>query len=626
MIEIQLDNVEKYYGTIHVLKGISLELKSGEKVGVVGRNGTGKTTIFKLISGVESCDHGQVHLRKGISIGYLPQIPQFPSHYTVRDVLEEAFDKHFNLQKELRRFEKELSNPSEPELGKILRDYGKLQQEFELMGGYAIENKIAHIRTGLQINDEQLKQSFATLSGGEQSTVLLARVLLGDPDLLLLDEPSNHLDFQALEWLETFLADSKQTVMVISHDRYFLEQTVTRIIEVEDGLCRSYPGSYQAYVEQKSAFMQERQAAYDLQTKKIKTMEKTIRELKEWGVRADNPKFHRRAGSMQKRLDKIERIKRPKLQSEKLNLDFKGELRSGRDVVEATGLVKQYTNLKILDRADLHVQYGERVAIVGRNGTGKSTLLKIVLGEVLPESGHVQIGANVRVGYLEQEVRFPDNHVNLIESLRNVRPMSEGEARARLAKFHFYGDDVFKKVAVLSGGEKSRLRLCHLVHTDINFLVLDEPTNHLDIPALESLEEALAEFEGSLLFVSHDRHFINVLGSRVVELANGKIHSYQGDYDYYRLKKAELSQEEAQSSTKEPTLKRFESRKPVHNLYKITDLERQIEDLEHELSLLGQKIMEAATNYVLLQQLYEERQSLQNKYDALFEEWAELTP
>ncbi|MTI96156.1 MAG: ABC-F family ATP-binding cassette domain-containing protein [Firmicutes bacterium] len=615
MIEISLRGIEKYYGANQVLADFNLEVTSGERVGIIGENGGGKTTVFKVIAG-EGCEAGEVAIRKGASIGLLQQIPQYPAGMTAMNVLNLAFADLLAMQAELRRLESQMAGAGEAGLERVMTTYARLQEQFELAGGYAIEEKLGKVVRGLGLAS-LLEQQFASLSGGEKTTVELGRILLVQPDILLLDEPTNHLDTEAVEWLEEYLQNYQGTVLAISHDRVFLDRFARRIIEVDAGQAEVYHGNYSFYVEERSARVEALLEEWKGQQKRIKAMEAAIARYRDWGKRSDNPKFFRRARAIERELERMELLERPR---EKLsfNLSF-NEAGSGRDVWVAEAISCSVAGRKLLDNASLHVRQGEKVALVGPNGCGKTTLLKLLLGEVQPDSGSIKIGARVRPGWLEQEVSFPDPEASVLDTFRNTCPILEGTARHILARFLFRGQAVFNKVGSLSGGEKSRLRLCQLVHSDVNTLVLDEPTNHLDIPAREVLEETLRDFAGTVLLVSHDRWFINRVSERVVELRGGMLVNYLGNYDYYRQHRR--GPEEAKKTNKAAPEVRRPPRTEKPNVYKLEQLEQAITALEAELAAIDKEMAESASDYLRLQELTALRENRAAELEKL---WAQI--
>ncbi|NLY11878.1 MAG: ABC-F type ribosomal protection protein [Firmicutes bacterium] len=620
IIELALNKVKKFYGADLVLNDISFTVNQGEKVGIVGDNGSGKTTIFKGITDFEPIDDGTITFRKSAIVGYLDQIPQYPEHFTVKSVLQEAFQEIYQLQDSLTKLEHAMQSLTGQDLERAIKQYGALQQEFELQGGYELTEKFGRVITGLKISEDMLNQPFGTLSGGEKTKVVLGQILLRNPDILLLDEPSNHLDLESIEWLESYLRDYQGTVLIISHDRYFLDKVVTKIIEVEDGEATTFKGNYSRYFEEKERQLLLEFATYQDQQAKIKAMEEAIQRYKIWGT----AKYHKKAASVQKRLDKIVRMERPVLEKQKMELKFAQTDRSGDLVVVSEKLSKHYGERVILSDIDFNLRFRERVAIVGKNGSGKSTFLKCILGLEKPTTGTVRIGARVDVGYLPQDCVFPNPQLTVLQWLRERFRMSEPEARSRLSRFLFFGEDVEKRINMLSGGERSRLKLCELMEEEPNLLILDEPTNHLDISSIEVLEDALLDFPGTILFVSHVRYFINKIAQKVIELENGDITEYLGNYDYYRQKKAELIVEIA------PPIKERKPRKTDTAKRKETTLFKQLEEeiliIEEKIKGLDEQMIAAVNDYKKLVELSHQRDDYSKRLEELYEKWAEADP
>lgn len=555
-----VNNVTKSFGGNIIFENISLEIKNGERVGLVGRNGSGKTTIFGLLTGMESLDAGAIHMKKGTRIGHVAQIPKFDEVLTVYDVLSSAFKVEKELEKEMHALETNMAEEQEQSsLQKLMERYGFIQEKFAFLGGYEIEANIMKVANGLQVTD-LFSRVFTELSGGEQTKVSLAYMLLQKPDLLLLDEPTNHLDLFAVEWLEQFLKEYNGTVMVISHDRYFLDEVVTKIFDLEDGEIHVYHTNYSQFVEEKEERLLQEFQAYQEQQKKIKKRKEAIKRLREWANQANPPNegLHKRARNMERALERIEKLKRPILERKQMGLQFEGQERSGKDVVVMKEVSKGFAGRPLFEQANLHVRFQERAAIVGRNGTGKTTLLKLLLKEMEPEAGAIRVGSSVKIGYLSQHT-YENMKSNVLEAFRENVAVTEGEARHILAKFLFYGPAVFKKVTQLSGGEKMRLRLAQLMYQDINFLILDEPTNHLDIESREVLEEALEQYNGTILAVSHDRYFLNKLFEKTYWIDECKLFEFAGNYAWARQKWEEKLEKQVikQKRQGKKVLKRF---------------------------------------------------------------------
>lgn len=629
MIELELREVEKCFGGNMIFNDITFDVKSLERVGLIGKNGTGKTTVFKIIAGIENQDKGSITIRKNATIGYLHQMPDFPEEFKVVDVLKTAFEVQYKISSELKILEVKMASLKEQELEYALRKYGELNDVYEAKGGYEIEEKMSKVCTGLKLNDEFLSREFMSLSGGEKTIVMLGKILLENPDILLLDEPSNHLDVSSIEWLEGYLKIYNGAVIVISHDRYFLDRVVTKIVEIEDGETSFYDGNYSYYVKEKQRRVCEQFEAFKDQQKKIKAMEKAIKQLRQWAIQADNEKFFKRAASMQKRLDKIERVDKPLIDQPKIKLDFSEADRSGKDVVSIKSICKSFEDKTVLENLDLDIRYGESTVLIGKNGSGKSTLIKSILGEVIPEKGEIKLGSNIKIGYLPQNITFNNEDLTVLEAFREDMTIPEGEARGILAKFLFFGERVFKSVKNLSGGEKSRLKLCKLIQNDINLLILDEPTNHLDIDSREMLEEALVEFKGTILFISHDRFFINKLAERICEVEGKKIINYQGNYEYYREKKNELMRNKIEAPKeekidKQKSVEKSKNRVDSNKLKRAERLENTIHELEEKLKDIDIEMQNNGEEYEKLLELDKERANIQEELDITIEKWMEI--
>ncbi|MED3022978.1 MULTISPECIES: ribosomal protection-like ABC-F family protein [Bacillus cereus group] len=602
-----VNNVTKSFGGNIIFENISLEVKNGERVGLVGRNGSGKTTIFQLLTGMESLDAGAIHMKKGTRIGHVAQIPKFDEGMTVYDVLSSAFKAEKELEREMRTLEKYMAEEREPSaLQKLMERYGVIQEKFAFLGGYEIEANLMKVANGLQVT-ELFPRSFLELSGGEQTKVSLAYMLLQKPDLLLLDEPTNHLDLFAVEWLEQFLKEYNGTVMVISHDRYFLDEVVTKIFDLEDGEIHVYHTNYSQFVDEKEERLLQEFQAYQEQQKKIKKMKEAIKRLREWANQANPPNegLHKRARSMERALERIEKLKKPILERKQMGLQFEGQERSGKDVVLMKEVSKGFAGHPLFNEANLHVRFQERAAIVGRNGTGKTTLLKLLLEEIKPDAGEIRIGSSVKIGYLSQHAHG-NMKSNVLEAFREYVAVTEGEARHILAKFLFYGPAVFKKVTQLSGGEKMRLRLAQLMYQDINFLILDEPTNHLDIESREVLEEALEQYNGTILAVSHDRYFLNKLFEKTYWIDEHKLFEFAGNYAWARQKWEEKLEKQVIKQQRQGR-KRTEiapiKKKEVRN---VEEIETELMHVEEDIYKLECK-MEHVVDVEMLEQLYEEK-------------------
>lgn len=596
-----------------IFENLSLDIKTGDKLGVVGRNGSGKTTLFKLIADVERPDTGRIHFKKGSKIGYLSQIPSFEQPVTGYDVLQSAFSELRTIQQQLSEMEMELSNPDTADMERLLLRYGQLQDEFVRRDGYAMDSEIEKIINGLQLRTF-VEQEFSQMSGGEQTKIMLGKLLLTEPDLLLLDEPTNHLDLFAVEWLEAYLTEYAGTVVIISHDRYFLDNVVTKIADLEDGELHLYYGNYSSFTQEKEERLLREFQDYEEQQKKIKKMKEAIKRLRIWANEANPPNagLHRQARNMERALERMEKVRKPLIDPRKMALSFEAAPRSGKEVVIMQEAVKSFGTNELLLGANLQVLWKDRAAIVGRNGSGKSTILKMLLGELAPDKGMCKLGSNVKVGFLSQHFAIGDPKARLLDVFRKDVGVEEGEARHILAKFMFYGPDVFKRIGDLSGGERTRLRLAQLMHQDVNFLVLDEPTNHLDIESREVLEDALEDFPGTLLAVSHDRYFLNKLFSRTAWLEDGMMTMFEGPFDWARQKWHELQQTEVA----EPPKKINGDRKPK----KEASAEEEIAALERQIERLKKSVTNE-TDWSEYETKTGKINSLQEKLNGYYERW-----
>ncbi|MGE6619121.1 ribosomal protection-like ABC-F family protein [Bacillus mycoides] len=604
-----VNNVKKSFGGNIIFENISLEIKNGERIGLVGRNGSGKTTIFQLLTGIEGLDAGAIHVKKGTRIGHVAQIPKFNNEMNVYDVLSSAFKKEKELEIEMHALEKNMAEEQEASaLQKLMERYGVIQERYAFLGGYEIEANIMKVANGLQVT-ELFPRSFMELSGGEQTKVSLAYMLLQKPDLLLLDEPTNHLDLFAVEWLEQFLKEYTGTVMVISHDRYFLDEVVTKIFDLEDGEIHVYHTNYSQFVEEKEERLLQEFQAYQEQQKKIKKMKEAIKRLREWANQANPPNegLHKRARNMERALERIEKLKRPILDRKQMGLQFEGQERSGKDVVVMKEVSKGFDERSLFEKVNLHIRFQERAAIVGRNGTGKTTLLKLLLKEMQQDAGEIRIGSSVKIGYLSQHA-YGNMKNNVLEAFRDCVAVTEGEARHILARFLFYGPAVFKKVTQLSGGEKMRLRLAQLMYQDVNFLILDEPTNHLDIESREVLEEALEQYNGTILAVSHDRYFLNKLFEKTYWIDEHKLFEFAGNYAWARQKWEERFEKQVVKQKQQQQVNKALEVMPIKKK-KSRDLEaveNKLMHIEEDIYALECK-MENVVDVEMLEQLYEEK-------------------
>lgn len=537
MLEIGISGVKKNFGTKQVLNGFDLEVTTGEKIGLIGPNGCGKSTIFKMITKEEVPDEGIVSIRKGTKVGFLTQMPpEVDDNYTVKDIITEDFKNIYSIEKELHKLEEYLSNCTGDELEKVLDKYGKLQQRFIDLDGYSIDYKVNELCSRFNIDNEMLERKFNTLSGGEKTITCLASIMLTEPDVLLLDEPTNNLDIDTLERLEEFLKSYNGTIIMSSHDRYFLDKVANKIVLIDRGKSESFFGNYSYYLEENERRILSEFEQYKDQQKMIEAMKKKIKQLQEWGKLAypGGESFFKRAASIQKRLDKIELLDKPETQKE-IPLNFQMTDRSGKQVLIVDNLDLSVADKELLKKAKFNVMFKDKICLMGQNGSGKSTLIKYImdLAENDKKDEHVKIGSNVSIGYIPQTIEFDNPNATILEVARKVYNGTETHLRASLAKFMFNGENVFKRVGKLSGGEKVRLKLFELIQKNVNLLIMDEPTNHIDINTKEVLENALKDYKGTILFISHDRYFINEIAEKILYIENKKIKEYQGNYDDY---------------------------------------------------------------------------------------------
>lgn len=529
MIEISLNKVNKSYGFNKVLDDLSFDVKTNERIALIGSNGCGKTTTLRLIMGIESVDSGVISVRTGSSIGYLTQIPnKEEDNITAREVYLRGVQKIIDLDKKINEFVGKMDTSN-----KSIKELDKLQEEFRILGGYQLNEKVEKIRNGFKLSDDLLNNNYNNLSGGEKTIVNLASLVLSNPDVLLLDEPTNHLDIETLEWFEEYLNTYKGTVIIVSHDRYFLDRVVNKIICMENGRADIYYGNYTYYLKESEKRLMLQFQAYKNQQKQIKAIEEAIARLKEWGNKSDNPMFFRRAEAMQKRLDRMVKVDKPQEKSDiRINLTFSS--RSANHVLSIKDLNLSIGNKELIKSSSMDVNYKERVCLMGKNGTGKTTLIKNIINNAYE---NIKLGVNTDIGYIPQEIRFENEELTIFEYMRGIFVGSESELRSKLFRFYFDTNSIDKKLKTLSGGEKVRIKLLELILKKANFLILDEPTNHIDIDTREILESSLLEYDGTILFISHDRYFINKIATKIVRIENKKFVTYDGNYDSIKQKK-----------------------------------------------------------------------------------------
>ena len=618
MIDIMVkDLVKAFEVDKNILDGLSFEINQGERVGLLGKNGAGKTTLFRVLTEEIDYDTGDMVIAPGKKLGLISQIPKYPADYTVEQVLRAAFSELSAIKREMERLEERMTANC-PDT--VLQQYDKLVNRYTVGGGYEMDTEVDKICNGLAIPAQMRTRLFSMLSGGEKTRVNLARLLLEKTDILLLDEPTNHLDLKSVEWLEEYLLKFKGTVLTISHDRYFLDRVVQRIIELHDGKAEFYSGNYSFYVEEKQRRLDLQMKQYEQEQAKLDQLGYTLERMRGWGT--NNRKMARRAKALEKRMERIQKTERPTVEKT-LHARFGEKEFHGDEVLTVKNLSKGFDGRTLFSDLNLLVEGGERIALLGDNGVGKSTLLKILLGEEAPDTGRVKFGPSVKTAYLPQIIHFDHPERSLLDTMLYEKNMTPQSARNRLGAFMFRGEDVFKSVSMLSGGEQSRLRLCMLMDEKINLLILDEPTNHLDIASREWIEEALEEYEGNLLFVSHDRYFISRFADRIWELENGTIRDFKGDYAQYRA----VREQETAPAPKPAAEKMEKKEKPREKVNtkntekQVARLEREIAKQEEKLEDLDVQIQQAATDYEVLSRLMAEKEQEEAALAALYEQW-----
>ena len=624
MIDIAISGLVKEFEVgKKILDGLTFQVDSGERVGLLGKNGCGKTTLLRILTGQLDWDEGEVVLAPDKRVGLISQIPVYPAGYTVEDVLDTAFRPLREMEEEMEQLAARMERGEDPAL---LRRYDQLTAAFEAGGGYDTDTRKNKVCSGLQIGPGMREQLFDRLSGGEKTRVNLGRLILEDTDILLLDEPTNHLDLKATEWLEEYLDKFKGTVLAVSHDRWFLDRVVDRVIEIQEGKAEFYSGNYSFYVVEKERRYQEKLKQYEKEQAKIQQLEKAAEQLRIWAY-SGNDKIFKRAQSMEKRIERMRTTDRP-TRERKMEVRFGEREFRGDEVLTIKGLSKSFGQRALFSGVDLEVVGGERIALLGDNGTGKSTLIKILMGEEGPDEGKIRMGPTVKIGYLPQIIHFDHPERSLLDTMLYELDCTAQTARNRLASFKFRGEDVFKPVSALSGGEQSRLRLCMLMDAKINLLILDEPTNHLDIQSREWIEEAVEEYEGNLLFVSHDRYFIDRFATRVWVLEDGQVTDFRGSYGEYRAARERKQAQAVPAPAAAPAEKKEKPRRPggTKNLEKeVAAAERAVAKAEEQMYELGLQIEEAASNYLKLQELYEQREALEEEILKLYGTWERLS-
>ncbi len=623
MTDITVSSLVKSYELgKNILDGLSFTVETGERLGILGRNGCGKTTLFRILTGEIGYNEGSVSVAPGKRLGLISQIPVYPEDWTTEDVLKDAHRRLYRISDRLEELTLLLEKDQSPAL---LREFDRLSEDFRRLGGYDMEVDRNRVANGLQISEAMRGQLFSSLSGGERTRVNLARLILEDTDILLLDEPTNHLDLRATEWLEEYLLRFKGTVLAVSHDRYFLDKVVQRCIEIDEGKAEAYSGNYSFYVEERQRRFEEKLKRYQRDQAKIEQLTRAAEQMHLWAFMGSD-KLHKRAFSMEKRIEKLQTSEKP-TERKKLKVKFKERAFNGDEVLVTEGLAKSFGEKRLFSDLELTVTGGERIALIGDNGAGKSTLIKLIMHQETPDTGWLSLGPSVRTAYLPQIISFTSDSRSALDTMLYDCRCQPQEARDRLAAFGFRGEDVFTPVGALSGGEKSRLRLCMLMGADINFLILDEPTNHLDIASREWIEDALSDYGETLLFVSHDRYFIEKFASRVWLLENGRITDFRGgyaDFCQWRERQAVYARsEQAEQKKKEP--REPKKSKASNTGRQLERTEKEIGRLEERLAALDREAELHAADYQKLLELEAEKETLNAQLLALYEKWEALS-
>lgn len=631
--------LHKSYGIDVILDKVTFHLEEKEKAAIVGVNGAGKTTLFRILTGETSADGGEYYMKKDASFGYMAQNQQIDSSHTIYEEMLSVFSQIMETESLLREMENEMGHLSGQALADKMEDYAKLQLFFEQKDGYSYQSRLRGVLNGLGFGEGDYQRPLSQLSGGQKTRVYLGKLLLSKPDILLLDEPTNHLDIASIEWLEDFLRGYDGAVLIISHDRYFLDRIVTKVIEIENKKSNVYNGNYTFYSTQKEINREVQEKAFSTQQKEIKRQEDIIRTLRSY----NREKFVKRAESREKALDKVERVNQPDALPQQMRLTLTPLITSGNDVLHAEDLSKSYGGNKIFQNVSFDVKRGENAAIIGPNGVGKSTLFKMLLKEVSADSGSIRLGTNVHVGYYDQEQQKLDESKSIMAEISDTYPnLTNGQIRNVLAAFVFTNDDVFKPISALSGGEKGRVSLAKIMLSKANLLMLDEPTNHLDMFSKEVLERAMNCYEGTVVYISHDRYFINKTAEKIIELTPEGVVQYAGNYDYYLEKKAERARNEAEkakdaqdantalppvnaSETKVDWLKQKEQQSAERRLAgKISRLEQEIEETETAMQKADDDMAQASTDYTKAQKIFDEKAKLEEHLETLYAQWEEL--
>ena len=630
-------NISKSFGSNEIIKDANFLVNEHEKVAIVGVNGAGKTTLLKILTGEEASDSGSVTLAKDAKLGYLRQINNVDSTLSIINELYTVIEPILNMEKRMLEMQEQMQRLTGKALEELYSSYTALTHTYELLDGYAAKSKVVGILKGLGFDENDFERKINTLSGGQKTRVFLAKLLLEEPDIILLDEPTNHLDLRSIEWLESYLLNYKGAVIIVSHDRYFLDKIVSKVIDIENSTVQMYLGNYSDFSAKKQMLMDAKMKEYLNQQQEIKHQEAVISKLKQF----NREKSIKRAESRQKQLEKIEKVEAPQTHIENMRLSLNISKESGKDVLAVHNLSKSFDDKNLFSNIDFEVKKGERVAIIGDNGTGKTTLLKIINGLLSPDTGEVIYGSNVSIAYYDQEHQVLHMDKTLFDEISDTYPeMTNTQIRNILAAFLFTGEDVYKKIGDLSGGERGRVSLVKLMLSKANFLLLDEPTNHLDILSKDVLESALNSFPGTVCYVSHDRYFINKTATRILDLTGNRLLNYIGNYDYY-IEKRQAVEDAANltsSAVEEKPVEISDSKqewidnktaqaqkKKIKNA--LNKCEKEIEKLEERLGLINEEFLnpEISSNVGKLMELQKEKTSLEERLETLMQEWEELT-
>lgn len=631
---LNVSNLAKSYPNKTIFSGLSFNLEKGDKAGLVGLNGAGKSTLFNILTGRLRADEGKIFIPTDIKVGYLEQILSLDSDMTIYDYCLSVFEDVISLEREIRDLEKKMSTEKDPDkLAAIMDEYTRKSDLYHNKNGYAMESELEGTLSAMGFAREDFNKKITELSGGQKARVELAGLLLEKPDLLLLDEPTNHLDIKAINFLENFIKNYKGTAIIISHDRYFLDATVNRMMVLEYGKLSTYTGNYTVFMEKRKKDREVRIHQYKSQQKEIERQEEIIDRLKNLGG-SKRKRGISQSRSRQKLLDKMERIEKPVELSDTMNLKFTPRIQSGMDVLKVNDLRMSFDDKEIFKNISFEIYRNERAAIIGDNGVGKTTLFKLILGELFQDGGRAKLGESVNVGYFDQEQKSLNLENTIFDEIRETFPMlTNFEIRSYLAKFMFYDTDVFREISELSGGERARISLLKLMISDCNFILMDEPTNHLDIDSKEILEDAILDFEGTLLIISHDRYFLNKIASKILDMKADGMDLYLGNYDYYqeKLKEMSLTEEEKSTVTKTQIKKERKKEKLKRDEVKaikkeINQIEKDMEDIDKKLEILTKESLEEGfyDDQKRVADLFKEMKDLEEKRDSLDEKWLDL--